>query len=98
LAVEFHVGEEAMSFPVPPLIVQPLVENAVVHGIMKKLEGGTVTVTIQRAQADMEAGRDRLRCTVQDTGVGMDRERIASILTGQQEGRGIGLQNIHSRL
>jgi len=84
------------QIPVPPLIIQPIVENAVVHGIEGKEEGGTVTVRIVRE------GDDAL-VEVADDGVGMEEDRLAALIASldEQEGeeqRRIGLRNVHQRL
>ena len=49
LTVEAEIGEEASSVPVPPLLLQPLVENAVRHGIATLLDGGTIAIQARRA-------------------------------------------------
>src|SRR4029077_7630775 len=48
LKVEFHVDEAALGLPVPVLSVQPLVENAIKHGIAQRAEPGYVSVRIER--------------------------------------------------
>jgi len=79
---------------IPGLILQPLVENAVKHGLLPKKEGGTVTIAARRTRHQV------LELTVRDNGVGMDE----SVLVVQQkkEGRrslsGIGLSNVKARL
>lgn len=84
LRVEFEIDERARAWIVPTLIVQPLVENAVRHGISKKVGGGTVSV---RARVD----DDELVLDVEDTGVGMNRN-------GRPAGTGVGLRNVSDRL
>lgn len=77
---------------VPPLIVQPLVENSVRHGILDQLEGGTLRIRIEKRV-------DALHFSVIDTGSGMDNEQIRMLLSPEnKEHRGIGLFNTHSRL
>ncbi|MGO9933746.1 MAG: sensor histidine kinase [Steroidobacteraceae bacterium] len=51
LAVNCEAGDEARNGCIPPLILQPLAENAVLHGISHLLDGGTVTITAQRQAA-----------------------------------------------
>ncbi len=69
---------------IPPMILQPLVENAIKHGIGKKLEGGTVRVEVRRNE-------DRLELRISDTGPGF-REKPRS------GGHGHGLKNVTERL
>lgn len=84
LVFRFDVDPKAGSLLVPAMILQPLVENAVIHGISPKVEGGEV-----RVAARIEG--ERLIVTVEDTGAGM-RNR------SRQGGTGIGLSNVRERL
>ncbi len=84
LNVEEEIDERARGVRLPGLILQPLVENAVKHGISRKIGGGTVSIA-----AGIEDGH--LRLTVRDTGDGIvERERVFE--------RGIGLRSVHDRL
>lgn len=75
---------------VPILTIQPLVENAVRHGILSKLEGGTLWIRIKSHPKELEI-------IIEDNGIGMDQETIDSILSGKRS-RGVGLMNIQKRL
>ena len=74
------------AFSVPPLSVQPLVENAVKHGVCRKLEGGTVRIS------SFLSG-DEHTVTVEDDGAGFD----TSVL-GEADNRGVGIKNAVYRL
>jgi sensor histidine kinase YesM len=77
------VAPALMSLPLPPMLLQPLVENAIRHGLEPKVEGGTVTISVSR-------GATSVLMTVQDDGLGFaDTE-------GKAEG--LGLANIRARL
>ncbi|MBR2895025.1 MAG: histidine kinase [Oscillospiraceae bacterium] len=77
---------EVTNFKVPPLTVEPLVENAVKHGVTKKRGGGTVTISTCK----MDEG---IRITVADTGVGFDPE------TYMEDGKPhVGIRNVRDRL
>ena len=93
LKVEWDVPPETLlDHPVPTLILQPVVENAVIHGIAKKPGGGTVRVAIE------EAGGDLL-LRVEDDGAGIEPARLAEILGPEQSpNAAIGLRNIDGRL
>ena len=86
LAVRQFISVEARDVPVPPLIVQPLVENAVRHGISPRVEGGTV-----RIEASVAGGH--LVIVVQDDGSGTGAET-----PGEMMARGYGLRNVRDRL
>lgn len=85
LAVDFVVTDDARSRIVPTLILQPLIENAVRHGVSQKIGGGTVSIEAA------VLGND-LRVVVRDTGVGM-RDGVRAALSA-----GVGLRNVHDRL
>jgi len=82
LKVEFAIADEARDAMVPPMILQPLVENAVRHAILPRPEGGTVTISAARDGAD-------LSLLVEDDGPGMPVGR---------SGHGVGLSNTAGRL
>jgi hypothetical protein len=85
LRVEIDVAEEAMEVPIPVLSIQPLVENAVKHGIAPKVEGGLVRVEV----AAQDGG---IRILVRDSGPGFAMESSA------RTGTGVGLDNVARRL
>lgn len=77
---------EQTGFQVPPLVLQPLVENAVKHGIMKKVEGGTITISTYQKE-------NMQYIVVEDDGVGYD----ARWETEHSESH-VGIRNTRSRL
>jgi sensor histidine kinase YesM len=85
LTTEFQVDQSLATFPIPPMILQPLVENAIKHGISPLEEGGRVTLQIQKS-------KDTVVFRVSDTGVGLSSTDSLSA------GNGIGLKNIDTRL
>ncbi|WP_143319359.1 sensor histidine kinase [Clostridium sp. HBUAS56010] len=79
---------------VPVFMLQPLVENAVIHGISEKENGGSIHIKIKK-------NGDILWISVEDTGNGMSREKLASIRHAMETkgtGLGIGLGNIYRRI
>lgn len=83
--------EIPIEIQIPVLVLQPLVENAVRHGISKKPGGGTVTVRMME--------KDRNICLeIEDDGVGISSDKIATILSEHDNAQGVGLLNIHNRL
>ena len=89
LSVRLEVAPEILPAVVPVLSLQPLVENAVRHGI----EDGGDAVTIEILGQDL--GADAL-LSVRDDGAGMSEEAARAALAGLAGG--IGLQNVHRRL
>ncbi len=82
LRVEREVAPEALRCAVPALLLQPLVENAVTHGIAHSIEGGTVRLSARRPAGRLEIVIDNPA----------DPERPAS------RGQGLGVANVRSRL
>jgi sensor histidine kinase YesM len=81
-----------LDMPVPTLALQPIVENAVLHGIGKKKEGGVVGIAVLRS-------RDDLTITVEDNGVGMDSHQLERLLRpGDESNKSIGMKNVDARL
>lgn len=86
LRVEQQIDQAALECRVPSMLLQPLVENCIRHGLGSKIEGGTVRLTAQREG-------EQLTITVADDGVGMPAADAALLI-----GKGIGLTNTHQRL
>lgn len=89
LGVERHVDREAEACLLPPMILQPLVENAVKHGIGQLLDGGVVRVHVERA-----GSRLRLRVENDVDPDGADGTNAANAAAGG----GVGLANVRARL
>lgn len=92
LTVRIKIAPEVLNVVVPFLVLQPLVENAVQHGIQPKPGGGTVTVIAQ------DNGTEAL-ISVEDDGVGMDADRLfADLRDAHKTGAHVGLGNINQRM
>ncbi|MBI4358910.1 MAG: histidine kinase [Candidatus Omnitrophica bacterium] len=100
LAIEKNIGLSAHSLemPIPILVIQPIVENAVKHGISKKSEGGKLTLNAKEEDS-------MVIIEVKDTGVGMPEDFKAKAMnlrredeTTDQDHAGVGLANIRERL
>lgn len=76
---------------IPPLLIQPLVENAIRHGITKRMEGGTVSLSIYLQG-------DRWKIVIADDGVGIPENVLDKLRKGTLEGRSVGLKNMDRRL
>ena len=96
LEYNIDVSDEFGDVQIPKITLQPLVENAIYHGIKNKRGGGTITVTGKR-------DGDDLRISVRDDGVGMEEERLRAVLDGifekKPEEKDIyGLYNVNERI
>ncbi|MEO0474139.1 MAG: histidine kinase [Bacteroidota bacterium] len=84
LQVEWKIEEDLLGVHVPPMILQPLVENAIRHGISPLIEGGTVSIQAMRKDG-------QLQLVVSDNGVGFSVE-------SSMKGSGVGLANTQKLL
>lgn len=88
LAVSVEVPNDVKALPIPSLILQPLVENSIKHGISENKHGGEVKIS---AALVHEANSEFLELTVVDSGAGLGRSASA-------HSAGVGLQNVRERL
>lgn len=84
------------DYKVFPLLIQPIVENAIVHGLEPKEERGHLTLTV------IDDGKD-ITIAVHDNGVGMTPKRLTEVrqglsVTEHLNGRRIGIRNVHQRM
>lgn len=92
LKVTLQIAPEVLPVTLPFLCLQPLVENAVKHGLQERERGCRVTISARDAGAEAVV-------TVEDDGVGMDPELLRAVLRGEHPaGSGIGLSNVDERL
>jgi two-component system LytT family sensor kinase len=89
--VSLRVAPEVLSTVIPFLSLQPLVENAVRHGLEAKEGPGHITISANDSGAFAEV-------TIEDDGVGMDPVQLQSMLAGHEDGEHVGLRNVDARL
>ncbi|MEN1986369.1 MULTISPECIES: cache domain-containing sensor histidine kinase [Paenibacillus] len=96
-AVQYIVDPALEQRMMLKLLLQPLVENAMIHGIQPKVGTGTITVMIRQDQ-----GRERMNVLVLDDGVGMDQEKLDQLRENQPDEKpfvgGYGIHNVNERL
>ncbi len=85
----WDIEPSLLTQPLVPLLLQPLVENAIKYGLEPKIEGGTITI-----RASLHAGR--VRVVVQDDGVGL--KSVSTARKPKTGGSGLGLKNVLARL
>jgi two-component system LytT family sensor kinase len=86
LRFEKDVAEETLDMLVPSMLLQPLVENSIKHGLSSKIEGGTIRIRTWRVES-------KLHLLVEDDGVGIPEAKLATLLE-----HGIGVSNVNERL
>ncbi|MGM7775073.1 MULTISPECIES: histidine kinase [unclassified Arthrobacter] len=89
--VSLRIAPEVLSTVIPFLSLQPLVENAVRHGLEAKEGPGHITICANDSGAFAEV-------TIEDDGVGIDPEHLRSVLAGHADGDHVGLRNVDARL
>lgn len=94
ISAEYFVEEDAYSCMVPNFILQPVIENAIIHGLEPKIEKGKVSINISIQD-------EFLTFLVEDNGVGMDEKEILDLYKKCRENntkQSIGLKNVYRRL
>ena len=86
LRVEKQIAPETLDVIVPSMLLQPLVENSIKHGLSRKVGGGRITIKTALKS-------NRMVIEVVDDGLGMSEERLEHAFGG-----GIGLSNVNERL
>lgn len=81
---KIDVEEELMQYSIPPMILQPLIENSIKHGLSKLVEGGTINIRVHHKD-------NKLNFEISDTGVGIKNKQVVFE-------KGIGLTNTRNRL
>ncbi len=96
--VDYSIPDETLlGYVIPKLTLQPIVENAIFHGIEAKGENGIITVTLYKKEQD-------LYIDITDNGIGMSPELINQVLSGSSEDaksdffRKVGIHNVNLRL
>ncbi|OUQ88878.1 histidine kinase [Brevibacillus brevis] len=89
LKVNMEIDESLLECKLPVLTLQPIVENAIHHGLSPKVSDCLLTIRVEPYDHEV-------KISMEDNGVGISEERLAEIWNSQS--KGIGLINVHSRL
>ncbi|MBW9149850.1 sensor histidine kinase [Clostridium sp. CM028] len=84
--------EDDLDVKIPNLIIQPIVENSIKHGILEGKGYGSVTIEIKKIAAG------DITIVIEDDGVGISKEIIEKVYEGKMEENKIGMSNVHNRL
>ncbi|SHK21911.1 sensor histidine kinase [Tepidibacter formicigenes] len=84
--------QEDINIKIPNLIIQPLVENSIKHGILKGEGKGTVKIKIIKIE------NNKVKISIEDDGIGISQDIIRNIYKGNIRENKIGLSNVHNRL
>ncbi|TCO77452.1 sensor histidine kinase [Marinisporobacter balticus] len=85
--------KENIDIRIPSLTIQPLVENAIKHGILKNNQNGFIKISIKE-----ETDKKRVEIMIEDNGVGIEEDIIQGIKNGKTKEGSIGLLNVYNRL
>jgi two-component system LytT family sensor kinase len=88
LRVEKDIDPRTLAVMVPSILLQPLIENSIKHGLEPRLSGGTVTLRSR-------LNGNRVLIEVADDGVGMNNRPVSAL---RRTGAGIGMKNVRERL
>ncbi|WP_179106505.1 sensor histidine kinase [Terribacillus halophilus] len=90
LQVKWHIDRH-VQFRIPPLTLQPLVENAVLHGLQSKEDGGTIFIEILKEESTAVI-------FIKDDGIGIPVAKLQNLSVSSEQKDSIGLLNTHTRL
>lgn len=90
LKVKYNINIEE-SFKLPALILQPIVENAIRHGLYQKLAGGNIIIRVDKC-------KNYFRIAVIDDGLGIAADRLKYLFDNSRPKKSIGLTNVNQRL
>lgn len=91
LEIEYNIDATVLKYSILPLIIQPIVENSIRHGLMKRDRGGKVTLNLTFYEG-------RINIQVIDNGIGIPAGLLEDLKNSNAESKGVGLTNISRRL
>lgn len=93
---EININQEFDDYLILPLIIQPIVENSIIHGIEFKSGPGKVVINLLKED-------NKIKISIEDNGMGMTHDRLNQVLESLEDlsdssGRHIGIKNVHQRI
>lgn len=95
IEIRHDIPEEVLDFYIPSFIIQPVIENSIVHGLEEQIEKGILWIDIKLCEEKY------LQFTLSDNGKGMDEEQLRQVIlnyTDKSKKSSIGLSNVYRRL
>ena len=89
--VEYNIEPALLSMEIPSFCIQPLVENAIKHGLCKKAGGGTILISAEKNEGSVIIN-------VRDTGIGMSAKRLDQLRNIESANEGVGFFNVSRRI
>jgi sensor histidine kinase YesM len=87
---EFDIDEVTLTTHMPPMVLQPIVENSYIHGLSSLESGGTISITSRKEN-------NKIIITIHDNGVGISDEKLDQIFNTSNN-ESIGVRNVKERL
>lgn len=92
MSFNFDINENLDSVKVPSMLIQPMVENAIIHGLREKDKGGIINISVKKHD-------NLVAISIKDNGVGMDNRKMDILLSEvKNESIGLGVFNVKKRL
>lgn len=88
----FDIDDEVLPYLCNKITIQPIIENALYHGISRMVDEGEILISVHKIDED-------IIITIKDNGVGMSKEQVESILKKERtDSKGIGVKNVNDRI
>ena len=84
--------DESIHVKIPSLVIQPIVENSIKHGILKGTGSGNIVISVKKHDSD------EIRVSVEDDGIGIPQAFIENLHAGKVKENKIGISNVDNRL
>lgn len=91
ISVEYDIDRDILNNKIPILTIQPIVENAIRHGLCKNGGKGNVRVTCRRIS-------NKLLIKIEDNGIGISKELLEKLMTVTEKNQGVGFSNVKNRI
>lgn len=92
MSFNFNIDESVNDIYIPPMLIQPIIENAIAHGLAEKDKGGIINISIKKNNEDV-------LISIKDNGIGMDEKAFPKLCEKRKKkGHGLGIYNVKKRL